>query len=55
MHQPVAVSHLACGLDAWAHRISWSNNTRGMVRWIDVDLPEVVDLRRKLLPELAGD
>lgn len=54
-HQPVTVLHLACGLNAQAHRVRWFNDTRGRVRWIDVDLPEVVDLRRKLLPEPQGD
>lgn len=49
--EPVTVLHLACGLDARAHRVTWGRN----VRWIDVDLPEVVELRRKLLPEPAGD
>jgi O-methyltransferase involved in polyketide biosynthesis len=49
--EPIQVLHLACGLDARSHRITWGRN----VRWINVDLPEVVDLRRKLLPEPEGD
>ncbi|RKU47455.1 hypothetical protein DL546_009127 [Coniochaeta pulveracea] len=54
-HQPVTVLHLACGLDARAHRVPWFNDNRDMVRWIDIDLPEVVELRRKLLPNPQGD
>lgn len=49
--EPVTVLHMACGLDARAHRVNWGRN----VRWIDIDLAEVVELRRKLLPEPSGD
>lgn len=47
----VTVLNIACGLDARAHRVEWGPN----VRWIDVDLPDVVELRRRLLPEPGGD
>jgi len=47
----LTVLHIACGLDARAHRVGFGAN----VRWIDLDLPDVVELRRKLLPEPAGD
>ncbi|KAI0505609.1 S-adenosyl-L-methionine-dependent methyltransferase [Xylaria bambusicola] len=40
------VLHLACGLDSRNQRIEWGPN----VRWIDIDLPDVVDLRRQVLP-----
>ncbi|KAK3361378.1 leucine carboxyl methyltransferase-domain-containing protein, partial [Lasiosphaeria ovina] len=40
------VLHLACGLDSRALRLNWNKNTR----WIDVDLPEVVALRRQVVP-----
>lgn len=50
-NQDVTVLHIACGLDARAHRVQWGPN----VRWIDLDLPEVVEVRRKLLPTPAGD
>ncbi|KAI8629806.1 S-adenosyl-L-methionine-dependent methyltransferase [Xylariaceae sp. FL1651] len=40
------VLHLACGLDSRNQRVKWGSN----VRWIDVDLPEVVALRRQVLP-----
>jgi len=40
------VVHIACGLDTRPHRLPWGSG----VRWIDVDLPGVVELRRKLVP-----
>ncbi|KAH8907801.1 S-adenosyl-L-methionine-dependent methyltransferase [Coniochaeta sp. PMI_546] len=49
--EPVTVLHLAVGLDARAQRLSWGRN----VRWMDVDLAEVVELRKRLLPEPEGD
>ncbi|MGW6446773.1 class I SAM-dependent methyltransferase [Lentzea sp. NPDC055074] len=45
------VLHLACGLDTRAHRIERPDT----VRWVDVDMPDVVALRHKLLPEPRGD
>ncbi|MET8762302.1 class I SAM-dependent methyltransferase [Lentzea sp. NPDC004782] len=45
------VLHLACGLDTRAHRIERPDT----VRWVDVDMPDVVALRHKLLPEPSGD
>jgi O-methyltransferase involved in polyketide biosynthesis len=45
------VLHLACGLDTRVFRLSPS----GGVRWVDVDLPEVVALRSRLLPVPEGD
>ncbi|GGP35182.1 class I SAM-dependent methyltransferase [Saccharothrix coeruleofusca] len=45
------VLHLACGLDTRARRMAPPPS----VRWVDVDLPEVVELRRKLLPDPPGD
>jgi methyltransferase (TIGR00027 family) len=43
------VLHLGCGLDSRALRLAWGPR----VRWIDVDMPEVVALRQKLLPNPA--
>lgn len=45
-HPRATVLHLACGLDSRVQRVEWGSD----VRWIDVDLPEVVELRRQLLP-----
>ncbi|KAI9776744.1 MAG: hypothetical protein M1839_009388 [Geoglossum umbratile] len=42
---------LACGLDSRSLRLEWGPK----VRWIDLDLPDVVALRRKLLPSPDGD
>lgn len=49
--EDVTVLYVACGLDARAHRVQWGPK----VRWIDLDLPDVVELRRKLLPQPSGD
>ncbi|KAI0376455.1 putative polyketide synthase protein [Hypomontagnella monticulosa] len=46
------VVHLACGLDTRWHRLQPDISK---VRWIDVDLPDVVELRTKLVPRPAGD
>ena len=40
------VVHLGCGLDARFDRLD-----NGVVRWYDLDLPEVISLRRQLIPE----
>lgn len=42
---------LACGLDSRNLRLKWGPN----VRWIDVELPDVAELRQKLLPTPDGD
>ncbi|MEU5615091.1 class I SAM-dependent methyltransferase [Streptomyces sparsogenes] len=44
------VLHLACGLDTRVHRLAPSPS----VRWLDVDYPDVIDLRRQLLPQPDG-
>lgn len=44
----VTVVHLACGLDSRA----WRLKPRGSrVRWIDVDMPPVIALRRRVFPD----
>jgi O-methyltransferase involved in polyketide biosynthesis len=40
------VVHIGCGLDTRFERVD-----NGQVRWYDLDLPEVIELRRKLLGE----
>lgn len=45
----VTVLHLACGLDSRALRLDW-RTAAGPARWIDVDVPEVMALRRRVLP-----
>lgn len=44
------VLHLACGVDSRAFRIDLPAG----VRWFDVDLPDVMELRRKLYAEADG-
>lgn len=44
------VLHLACGLDSRALRLGLPRGGR----WFDLDLPDVVELRRGLLPEPDG-
>lgn len=45
-HPAATVVHLGCGLDARFQRVD-----NGRVRWVDLDLPDVIALRRRLLPE----
>ncbi|KAK3380916.1 S-adenosyl-L-methionine-dependent methyltransferase [Podospora didyma] len=47
--EDVIVLNLACGLDSRALRLDWTSGRRNTT-WIDVDLPEVVDLRRQVMP-----
>lgn len=49
-HPDAVVLHLGCGLDSRAFRLDLPVG----VRWFDVDLPDVIDLRRKLYPEPEG-
>lgn len=49
--QPDAtVLHLGCGLDSRAFRLDVPET----VRWYDLDLPDVIELRRRLYPDRAG-
>ncbi len=50
-HPEATVLHLGCGLDSRALRLACD----ARVRWIDVDLPDVVELRQKVYPAPAGD
>lgn len=50
-HPQATVLHLACGLDTRVHRLGPPPS----VRWLDVDYPEVIELRERLLPRPAGD
>jgi methyltransferase (TIGR00027 family) len=47
-HPDGVVVSLGCGLDTRFERVD-----NGRAHWIEVDLPEVIELRRKLLPEDA--
>lgn len=43
-HPEAVVVHLGCGLDARFERVD-----NGLVEWYDLDLPEVIELRRKFI------
>jgi O-methyltransferase involved in polyketide biosynthesis len=43
-HPDGVVVHIGCGLDTRFERVD-----NGQVEWFDLDLPEVIDLRRKLI------
>jgi O-methyltransferase involved in polyketide biosynthesis len=45
-HPGAVVVHIGCGLDTRFERLD-----NGQVEWFDLDLPEVIELRRKLIPE----
>ncbi|SDM27389.1 class I SAM-dependent methyltransferase [Allokutzneria albata] len=45
------VLHLACGLDTRVQRMAPPPS----VRWFDVDFPDVIELRERLLPTPQGD
>jgi O-methyltransferase involved in polyketide biosynthesis len=45
-HPAATVVHLGCGLDARFQRVD-----NGQVRWFDLDLQDVIAVRRELLPE----
>ncbi|GAA5051230.1 methyltransferase (TIGR00027 family) [Thermocatellispora tengchongensis] len=49
-HPDAVVLHLGCGLDSRALRLDLPPR----VRWFDIDLPDVIDLRRKIYPEPDG-
>ncbi|KAI0153713.1 S-adenosyl-L-methionine-dependent methyltransferase [Pestalotiopsis sp. NC0098] len=56
-HNEATVLHIASGLDSRCLRLApiWTGAGK-RIRWIDVDLPDVVELRRSLeLPEPEGD
>lgn len=58
--EPVTVLHLAAGLDTRALRLQeycqCTKDRAANVRWVDVDLPDVIDVRRRLrLPEPESD
>ncbi|MGH4012928.1 MAG: class I SAM-dependent methyltransferase [Pseudonocardiaceae bacterium] len=50
-HPQATVLHLACGLDTRVQRL----DPPPSIRWRDVDYPDVLELRERLLPAPAGD
>lgn len=49
-HPAATVVHIGCGLDARFQRVD-----NGLVRWFDLDLPDVIALRKQVLPESRRD
>ncbi|HEX4213979.1 MAG TPA: class I SAM-dependent methyltransferase [Candidatus Dormibacteraeota bacterium] len=49
-HEDAVVLHLACGLDSRVLRLDPGPG----VRWYDLDFPDVVEIRRRLLPRRDG-
>jgi O-methyltransferase involved in polyketide biosynthesis len=49
-HPACVVLHLGCGLDSRAYRVQ----PPPTVDWYDIDLPDVIALRRRLFPQRAG-
>ena len=47
-HPEAVVVHIGCGLDARFERIGCNQPDIGQVEWYDLDLPEVIELRRVL-------
>jgi len=45
-HPDAVVVHIGCGLDTRFERVAEHNDT---VEWYDLDLPDVIELRRKLI------
>jgi O-methyltransferase involved in polyketide biosynthesis len=50
-HPDAIVVHIGCGLDTRFERICSGQAENGQVEWYDLDLPEVIELRRKLIDE----
>jgi len=48
-HPEAVVVHIGCGFDTRFNRVD-----NGLVEWYDLDLPEVIELRRELLSAEAG-
>jgi O-methyltransferase involved in polyketide biosynthesis len=46
--EEVTIVQLGCGLDTRSHRVEWAEG----VRWIDVDLDGVIELRGQVLPPM---
>jgi methyltransferase (TIGR00027 family) len=49
-HPTATVVHIGCGLDSRFQRVD-----NGQVRWFDLDLPEVIELRQQVLPAVGRE
>jgi O-methyltransferase involved in polyketide biosynthesis len=48
-HPEAVVVHIGCGLDTRFERVCSEQPGNSQVEWYDLDLPEVIELRRKLI------
>ena len=48
-HPDAVVVHIGCGLDTRFERVCSEQPDNGQVEWYDLDLPDVIELRRKYL------
>ena len=48
-HPAAVVVHIGCGLDTRFERVGCNQPDIGQVEWYDLDLPDVIELRRKLI------
>ena len=53
-HPDAVVVHIGCGLDTRFERVCSEQPDNGQVEWYDLDLPEVINLRRELLGGEGG-
>ena len=53
-HPDAVVVHIGCGLDTRFERVCSEQPDNGQVEWYDLDLPEVIILRRELLGGEGG-
>src|SRR5512136_389343 len=50
-HPEAVVVHIGCGLDSRFDRVAERNS---QIEWYDLDLPDVIELRRKLIGDEGG-
>ena len=50
VHADCVVLHLGCGFDTRVYRV----DPPSTADWYDIDLPDVIELRRQLYPQRAG-
>ena len=48
-HPQAVVVHIGCGLDSRFERVGCNQPENDQVEWYDLDLPEVIELRRKFI------
>jgi methyltransferase (TIGR00027 family) len=48
-HPEAVVVHIGCGLDTRFERVCSEQSDNSRVEWYDLDLPDVIELRRKLI------